>query len=80
MPAAPLRDAVGGRQTFGRISAATRRIVWDRDGGKCTRCAATEDLQYDHIIPVALGGSGSPANIELLCRPCNLKKSKKIAT
>ncbi|MGG5811828.1 HNH endonuclease [Falsiroseomonas sp. CW058] len=78
-PAAPLRDAAGGRGTFGRISSYTRRVVWERDGGACVRCGADEDLHFDHIVPVALGGSGSPANVELLCRGCNLKKGAKLA-
>lgn len=80
MPAAPLRDVAvaGGRETFGRISAYTRRVVWDRDGGVCVHCGATEDLHFDHIVPVSRGGSGSPANVELLCRTCNLKKGAKL--
>jgi len=54
-------------------------LVWSRDGGNCTRCGSTEQLHFDHIIPVAKGGSGEAVNIQLLCQPCNLKKSDKIA-
>src|SRR5665213_3235115 len=31
----------------------------------------------DHIVPLALGGSNNIANIQLLCPPCNHKKSDK---
>jgi 5-methylcytosine-specific restriction endonuclease McrA len=31
----------------------------------------------DHIMPLARGGKHSPANIQLLCPPCNLRKSAK---
>ena len=53
--------------------------VWKRDGGRCAyasrtgrRCAAREELEYDHIHPWARGGSSDdPGNIRLLCRAHN---------
>jgi hypothetical protein len=30
-----------------------KRDVWDRDGGRCVRCNATDYLEFDHIIPHA---------------------------
>lgn len=54
-------------------------LVWSRDGGACVRCGSKEQLHFDHIIPVAKGGSNLPVNIQLLCQRCNLKKSDKIA-
>ncbi|MDQ2762007.1 MAG: HNH endonuclease [Pseudomonadota bacterium] len=56
-----------------------KMLVWSRDGGSCVRCGSTERLHFDHVIPVAKGGSNEGANIQLLCQPCNLKKSDKIA-
>jgi len=56
-----------------------KMLVWSRDGGACTRCSAKSDLHFDHIIPVAKGGSSIAENIQLLCKPCNLRKSDKIA-
>lgn len=52
--------------------------VWLRDGGKCTRCRAENDLEFDHIIPISKGGSNTENNIELLCKSCNRRKSDKI--
>jgi len=63
----------------GRISAATRRLVWRRDGGKCRRCGSTNELQFDHIVPRSRGGSGEAANVELLCRRCNVAKLANVA-
>lgn len=54
-------------------------LVWSRDGGACIRCGSKDQLHFDHIIPVAKGGSNLPVNIQLLCQTCNLKKSDKIA-
>lgn len=55
-----------------------RQRVFQQYGGRCVDCGATDYLEYDHIIPVAKGGSNSEANVQLLCRRCNLKKSDKI--
>jgi hypothetical protein len=54
-------------------------LVWARDGGACTRCGSKSELHFDHIVPVAKGGSSTSENIQLLCKPCNLRKSDKIA-
>lgn len=61
-----------------RISHDTRLFVWARDGGRCRNCGATTNLQFDHIIPRAWGGSGTADNVELLCQECNLQKSARL--
>jgi hypothetical protein len=58
----------------GAITRDMRRLVWDRDGGACTECGSTFDLQYDHIIPVAMGGATTAENLQLLCSDCNRRK------
>jgi 5-methylcytosine-specific restriction endonuclease McrA len=62
-----------------RIDHDTRLLVWNRDGGRCRNCGSTVELQFDHVIPVALGGANTAENIELLCRTCNLAKSARLA-
>jgi len=57
------------------IPREVRRAVFERDGGKCTECGSTFDLQYDHVIPVALGGASTAENLQLLCADCNREKS-----
>ena len=53
--------------------------VWKRDGGKCVKCGATDDLHFDHILPYSKGGTSlSAMNIQLLCARHNLEKSAKI--
>lgn len=53
--------------------------VWERDRGKCVLCGATENLNYDHDLPYAKGGSSlTDQNIRLLCAVCNLRKHDKI--
>jgi hypothetical protein len=55
-----------------------RREVFRRDGGRCANCGSDELLQFDHVIPVALGGSSTAANLQLLCAPCNRDKGADI--
>ncbi len=51
-----------------------RRAVFRRDGGRCAACGSEELLQFDHVIPVALGGASTADNLQLLCAPCNREK------
>lgn len=61
-----------------RIPDYVKVEVWQRDGGQCVKCGATDYLEYDHIIPFSKGGSNSENNIQLLCRKCNLAKSGEL--
>ena len=63
-----------------KIPAATRRLIWQRDGGRCGYtcpdtgrvCGSTALLQPDHIVPRAKGGGHEPDNLRLRCRRHNL--------
>jgi HNH endonuclease len=60
------------------IPEEVRRHVFRRDGGRCARCGRAELLQFDHLIPVALGGATTPENLQLLCAPCNREKGSSL--
>ncbi len=60
------------------IPEEVRNLVWNRDGGKCTKCGNREKLEFDHIVPIARGGSNTARNIELLCERCNREKSDTV--
>jgi hypothetical protein len=60
------------------IPREVRQRVWQRYGGRCAECGASQYLEFDPIVPVAKGGSNSDQNVQLLCRSCNLKKSDRI--
>ena len=68
-------DKMGNRN---KISNETANAVWNRDGGKCCNCGSKENLEFDHIIPVSKGGATTFQNLQLLCKPCNIRKSNKI--
>ena len=57
------------------IPAAVRRLVYERDGGRCAyrdkygrRCAQRHDLEFHHKRPFARGGDHSPTNLTLMCK------------
>lgn len=60
------------------VPSEVQRLVWERDNGQCVKCGSKDNLQFDHIIPVSRGGNNSAANIQILCRRCNLRKSNRI--
>lgn len=68
-----LEQRLAGRRQS--IPREVRRVVFERDGGLCTECGSNFDLQYDHIIPVALGGASTVENLQLLCGQCNQAKA-----
>ncbi len=60
------------------IPLEVRRAVWARDGGRCVECGRAEVLEYDHIIPVTMGGSSTEKNLQLLCADCNRAKGANL--
>lgn len=45
---------------------------------QCAYCGATDRLEVDHIVPRSRGGCSRPANLQILCRPCNTRKRSAI--
>ena len=47
--------------------------------GRCAVCRKPLRRKYeiDHIKPVTKGGNSRPSNLQLLCLPCNRRKSNK---
>lgn len=61
------------------IPTEVKRIVWERDQGKCVVCGAKDELHFDHDLPYSKGGASiTPENVKILCARHNLAKSDKI--
>ena len=65
------------------ISKAVKRQVLAQQDGKCRDCKAVfgplDDIEWDHIQEVALGGDSTARNIQALCIPCHAKKTRSFA-
>ena len=64
-------DEKGKRQSIPQL---VKVAVWQRDGGRCADCGGQQELEFDHVIPIVLGGSNTERNLQLLCAACNRRK------
>jgi hypothetical protein len=67
------------------IPADVRRAVWERDQGRCTfvgttghRCGSQKFVQFDHVIPVARGGTATVDGVRLLCGAHNRLEAQRV--
>lgn len=70
---AELKERVGREP----IPSKLRHEVLQRDGYRCRECGASKEdtqLEIDHIIPVAEGGTNDISNLQTLCKACNRAK------
>ncbi len=75
----PVEPATTDLESTRLIPSSVKLEVWQRDGGRCVMCGATDNLHFDHIIPYSKGGTSLRAeNIQLLCARHNLAKRDRI--
>lgn len=60
------------------IAQDVKLLVWQRDSGRCIDCGSNENLEFDHIIPVSMGGANTARNLQLLCESCNRRKGASL--
>ncbi|PXF18480.1 MAG: hypothetical protein CXX76_01485 [Methanobacteriota archaeon] len=56
------------------LSASKRKRILLRGKGRCVKCGSRENLEIDHVVPLARGGSNRLENLQLLCQDCNRRK------
>ena len=70
------------RRTGRYIPFQTKIRVVRRDNYTCQHChkhLQDNEVEFDHIIPLAKGGSSDEHNIRLTCHECNADKSDKVS-
>jgi len=67
------------KQAVGRLSSGLSKKLFALQKGKCACCKKSlgSDYHMDHIMPLALGGTNTDDNIQLLTAKCNNQKYKK---
>ena len=78
------REDVPRRTDLGKVvrynDAKNKRHLYGEQGGCCTGCGEhfrTENLEVDHIVPRAKGGTDHLDNLQLLCGHCNRVKGDR---
>ena len=63
----------------GKLPRGTVAKLFELQRGRCANCACSIAAGYhvDHVMPIAKGGKHEPGNVQLLCGPCNLRKSSR---
>ena len=71
------------------VSDVDRFAIYERDGWRCQICKLKVNPRYtgthpkgpslDHIIPLAVGGTHQPSNVQLAHFGCNARKSSRAA-
>jgi 5-methylcytosine-specific restriction endonuclease McrA len=61
-------------------TATARSSILERQGNACARCGMglyPFPFEIDHVLPLALGGSNEPGNLEALCLHCHKAKTAR---
>lgn len=63
----------------GHHTSADIKNILQSQNFKCEGCEVDLDKNYhvDHVMPVYLGGSNWPGNLQILCPSCNTSKGRK---
>lgn len=74
------------RKAEGSHTAADIQTIFEKQQGLCANCqkklfkSGAKKYHVDHIMPLKLGGSNWPSNLQCLCPTCNLSKGAKHPT
>ena len=82
-------DKRRARKRNAYIADVYRAQIFERDGWRCQICKLKVNPRYtgthpkapslDHIIPLAVGGTHQPSNVQLAHFGCNARKSSRAA-
>ena len=79
--AEPYTETIETRRSGRYIPRDIMLKVVRRDGQICQDChqnVPDTQIEFDHIIPVSKGGPVTVANLRVLCKKCNRKKSSSL--
>lgn len=67
-----------GKGRGGRPWRRLKAEIHKRDDWTCKCCGlVTTELELDHIVNVAQGGTDDESNLQSLCTPCHKKKTQR---
>lgn len=73
------RNRQAQKKTGGSFTADDIKAIMKRQKKRCVVCHVNISQAYhiDHMMPLKLGGSNYPSNLQLLCPHCNKTKGAK---
>jgi hypothetical protein len=77
----PLSETENWRRVSVTVPFQTKLRVARRDNYTCQECGRLlreHEMEFDHVIPKALGGTSEEHNVRLTCLKCNRTKGKKV--
>tara|TARA_Y100000310_G_C20674757_1_gene812349 strand:- start:1235 stop:1609 length:375 start_codon:yes stop_codon:yes gene_type:complete len=69
------RYPVAHRPVEHEFSKPAKRALMTQADGRCQRCGNTARLQFDHVVPIHLGGTADISNGQVLCSHCHRQKT-----
>ena len=80
-PMIPPEDTINRPPRRPVFSTSFRLNLFLKRKGSCASCHQKIDAgkawDIDHILPLALGGTNEPENLQILCRPCHQSKTSQ---
>lgn len=73
----PVREPTAKELARKSLSRALRQKIFERDRYRCIACGDHRNLECDHIVPLADGGTNDASNLQTLCKTCNASKGTK---
>ena len=77
----PFTETSELRRIGRHIPTKLKMKIARRDNYTCQMCGKNlkdDELEFDHLIPISLGGSSEEHNIRLACYDCNRRKSSRL--
>lgn len=70
-----------GKTDDAKIPPRVKARIYLDASGRCLKCTRFIDgsalaAEYDHIIPLVIGGENRESNLQLLCTECHAQKTK----
>lgn len=79
-------EGISAQQSPGVSVPRSRGGAWTRLAKRhkarnptCAACGRMRFLEADHIVPLHLGGTNEPSNLQSLCRECHALKTAREA-
>lgn len=62
------------KKSAGCMSTQELRDIKAKAKGRCFYCGRRRKLTFDHVVPIAAGGTHAPDNLVMACKSCNSRK------